>query len=111
MSCNHFNFYDFQSTVLECLKDRCDRGIDIFKKEFGVGTFIISGGVASNMFIRKGMKNLAEKKNMMFHVPEPRLCVDNASMIAWAGIEKINCTKKSDPIDTLPKPRWPLNNL
>ena len=103
--------YDFQDTVLECLKDRCEKGIDIFKKKFGTGSFLISGGVASNMYIRDGMRKLAKKKGVLFHVPDPKLCVDNASMIAWAGIEKLRSTQKSDPINTLPKPRWSLNDL
>ena len=44
--------------------DRCEKGIDIFKKKYGKGFFLMSGGVASNNFLRQGMLNLCKKKNM-----------------------------------------------
>ena len=34
-----------------------------------------------------------------FIVPEKKLCVDNAIMIAWAGIEKLKNKKISDSHD------------
>ena len=33
------------------------------------------------------------KNQLSFFVPEKKLCVDNASMIAWAGIEIIQKQK------------------
>ena len=103
--------YDFQVAVMDCLVDRCERGIDVFKKKYGEGFFLISGGVASNNFLRKGMLTLCKKKNMNFLAPEMRFCVDNASMIAWTGIERLSNGDPGDSIDFLPKPRWPLSEL
>jgi len=103
--------YGFQVAVMDCLVDRCEKGIDIFKKKYGEGFFLISGGVASNNFLRKEMVKLCKKKNMNFLAPEMRFCVDNASMIAWTGIERLSNGDTGDSIDFLPKPRWPLSEL
>jgi N6-L-threonylcarbamoyladenine synthase len=48
---------------------------------------------------------------MNFLAPEMRFCVDNASMIAWTGIERLSNGDPGDSIDFLPKPRWPLSEL
>jgi N6-L-threonylcarbamoyladenine synthase len=39
--------------------------------------------------------------------PPLALCTDNGAMIAWAGIERLRLGLV-DPLDTPPKPRWPL---
>lgn len=103
--------YDFQFTVLECLKNRCGKAMELFKENYGNGHFILSGGVASNQFLREGLKSLSKKKGMEFFSPKPELCVDNATMVAWAGIEKLLCNSKFNDIEMLPSPRWPLVEL
>ena len=72
---------------------------------------MLAGGVASNKFIREKFINLCAKKSVQFIVPEQDLCVDNATMIAWAAIERLQINKKSDILDFEPKPRWALENL
>ncbi len=103
--------YDFQSCILKCLEDRCAKAMDSFIEKYHCGSFILSGGVASNMFLRNGIKKLTERKGMKFFVPKISLCVDNASMIAWTGIEKLENDEKGDPISSIPQPRWPLNKI
>lgn len=44
---------------------------------------VISGGVASNMFIRDGLTRLCNHYNCSIVCPPPRLCTDNGVMIAW----------------------------
>ena len=39
-----------------------------------------------------------------------RLCTDNAVMVAWAALERLRLGL-SDPLDTPPRPRWPLAEL
>lgn len=51
---------------------------------------VVSGGVASNMFIRKHLNHLCDEMNFKLIVPPPKLCTDNGIMIAWNGIEKFN---------------------
>ncbi|XP_060835574.1 tRNA N6-adenosine threonylcarbamoyltransferase, mitochondrial [Rhopalosiphum padi] len=53
-------------------------------------TLVVSGGVASNMFIRKHLNYMCDEMNFKLIVPPPKLCTDNGIMIAWNGIEKFN---------------------
>ncbi|XP_009973651.2 probable tRNA N6-adenosine threonylcarbamoyltransferase, mitochondrial isoform X1 [Tyto alba] len=52
-------------------------------------TLVVSGGVASNQYIRKGLQTLADANDFGFLCPPPRLCTDNGVMIAWNGIERL----------------------
>jgi len=72
---------------------------------------VFSGGVASNKFIRSKLKRLCGKLMIEFIVPESGLCVDNATMIAWTGIEKLKNGEVGDPLNISPKPRWDLHTL
>ncbi|XP_050196028.1 tRNA N6-adenosine threonylcarbamoyltransferase, mitochondrial isoform X1 [Myiozetetes cayanensis] len=53
-------------------------------------TLVVSGGVASNQYIRKGLQNLADANDFALLCPPPRLCTDNGVMIAWNGIERLH---------------------
>ena len=72
-------------------------------------TFVIAGGVASNLSIRNNLIELAKEKNFIPVFPPENLCSDNAAMIAWAGIErfKINII---DNLEFPSKARWPLDS-
>ena len=72
-------------------------------------TFVIAGGVAANLTIRKNLTKLAEEKEFTSIFPPINLCSDNAAMIAWAGIErfKINLI---DILEFPSKARWPLDS-
>ncbi|KAM9631466.1 tRNA N6-adenosine threonylcarbamoyltransferase, mitochondrial isoform 1-T3 [Morphnus guianensis] len=52
-------------------------------------TLVVSGGVASNQYIRKGLQTLADANDFAFLCPPPRLCTDNGVMIAWNGVERL----------------------
>ena len=71
--------------------------------------FVIAGGVASNLSIRKNLIKLSNEKNFIPIFPPINLCSDNAAMIAWAGIErfKINLTNN---LEFPSKARWPLDD-
>jgi N6-L-threonylcarbamoyladenine synthase len=83
----------------------------LYKKKEKINSFVLAGGVASNKFIREKFINLCAKKSVQFIVPEQDLCVDNATMIAWAAIERLQINKKGDILDFEPKPRWALEKL
>ncbi|XP_050533735.1 tRNA N6-adenosine threonylcarbamoyltransferase, mitochondrial [Daktulosphaira vitifoliae] len=51
-------------------------------------TLVLSGGVASNMFLRKYLNAMCDEMNYKLTVPPPSLCTDNGIMIAWNGVEK-----------------------
>ena len=52
---------------------------------------VLSGGVASNSFLRHVLKtylaNQLESVQVELICPPPAMCTDNAAMIAWAGLE------------------------
>jgi N6-L-threonylcarbamoyladenine synthase len=43
-----------------------------------------------------------------FLAPPLPLCTDNAAMIAWAGIERLELGL-TDGLDLMARPRWPLD--
>ena len=100
----------FQKTINEILYEKTKIAMEEYLKDKKniTNTFVIAGGVASNLSIRKNLIKLAEKKNFISVFPPLNLCSDNAAMIAWTGIEryKINLI---DNLEFPSKARWPLD--
>jgi len=100
----------FQKTINEILYEKTKIAMEEYLKDKKniTNTFVIAGGVASNLSIRKNLIKLSEKKNFVSVFPPLNLCSDNAAMIAWAGIEryKINLI---DNLEFPSKARWPLD--
>jgi len=101
----------FQKTINEILYEKTKVAMNDFlkNKKNKKNTFVIAGGVASNLSIRKNLIKLSIEKNFNPIFPPIDLCSDNAAMIAWAGIErfKINLI---DDLQFPSKARWPLDN-
>jgi N6-L-threonylcarbamoyladenine synthase len=68
---------------------------------------VIAGGVAANQTIATRLRTFARDTGLMLCVPPQALCTDNGAMIAWAGVERLRLGL-SDPLDFVPKARWPL---
>ena len=45
---------------------------------------VVSGGVASNQYLRSQLESLTSSYGYSLHCPPPRLCTDNGVMIAWS---------------------------
>ncbi len=58
---------------------------------------VVSGGVASNSRLRSRLAEVAEQEGLHVHVPSPRLCTDNAAMVAAVGYRHL-CTGDSSPL-------------
>ena len=95
----------FQAAVVDCLIDRTARAI-VWAD--GATALVVAGGVAANKAIRSALQDLAAKHGLPFVAPPLWLCTDNAAMIAWAGYERFEAGF-SDGLDTLARPRWPLD--
>jgi len=74
------------------------------------GLLVVAGGVAANAAVRGALAGAAAKAGVPMVAPPVRLCTDNAVMVAWAGIERLRLGL-ADPLDTAPRPRWPLAEL
>ena len=44
---------------------------------------VVSGGVASNQFLRQGLERVCSAHNSRLVCPPPKLCTDNGIMVAW----------------------------
>lgn len=98
----------FQTAMAEIVSERCDRALG----QTNIKTLVISGGVAANTAIRAALEDLCARHNIRAYAPPMELCGDNAAMIAWAGLERMQAgltPKSGDPLDFKARPRWPLD--
>lgn len=100
----------FQAAVIEVVADRVARGIAQAKKIAPITAIAVAGGVAANKALAAGLQHIAAENKLPLLVAPPALCTDNASMIAWAGMERL-LIGKTDTLDAEPKARWPLEEL
>ena len=101
----------FQAAAGDVLADRCRRALARFGESHGqAGPLVVAGGVAANRYLRARLAAVAEQAGAPMLAPPQALCTDNAAMIAWAGIERLE-RGLADPLDFAPRPRWPLEEL
>ena len=71
----------FQEAVCDVIVDKALTA----SKDTGIGTIVLSGGVASNKRLRELFHERCKARGITFMVPERHLCTDNAAMIAALG--------------------------
>jgi N6-L-threonylcarbamoyladenine synthase len=99
----------FQAAVAEVMADRAAHAMDAFAARHREGRLlVVAGGVAANAALRGALQNAAASRGFTLVAPPPRLCGDNAVMVAWAGIERLGLGL-TDELDHAPRPRWPLD--
>ena len=100
----------FQDSVADVVADRTGNAIDLFREARPNGRdLVVAGGVAANQVLRARLTDLAADSGLRFTAPPLKYCTDNAAMIAWAGLERLD-TGVTDPLDFKPRPRWPLDS-
>ena len=101
-------------TAVEHLGSRTVIALKKFKSQGSMpGTLVVSGGVASNDFLRyalRKMLNIRGFSEVQLIFPPIYLCTDNAAMIAWTGMEMYEAGYRSD-LDTLAQRKWSLEKL
>jgi N6-L-threonylcarbamoyladenine synthase len=101
----------FQLAVLDVLRDRTAAAMMMFRRDFPKArhpALVMAGGVASNSAIREALDALCAREGFDKKIPPPRLCTDNAAMIAWTGVERSQL-RLFDAMGVAPKARWPLH--
>jgi N6-L-threonylcarbamoyladenine synthase len=77
-----------QTILSHQLCDRLERALVFIKNSDGnslLSSCVVSGGVASNLFIRNELKKVCDKYEVEMKVPPIEYCSDNGVMIAWNG--------------------------
>ncbi|TKY63712.1 tRNA N6-adenosine threonylcarbamoyltransferase [Spatholobus suberectus] len=107
----------FQRIAVLHLEERCGRAIQwALKMEPSIRHLVVSGGVASNQYVRARLDMVVKKNGLQLVCPPPRLCTDNGVMVAWTGIEHFRMGRydppppAEEPEDFVYdiRPRWPL---
>lgn len=90
----------FQEAVVDVLMDRLSRAA----RASGLKRAVLTGGVSANSRLRERAADWAATEGVLLVVPPIRYCTDNAAMIGYAGILRMNRGEFSD--QTLgPRPR------
>ncbi len=102
----------FQNIVAEILINRLQNVINLHEyfqnsQNKKIENLIVAGGVSANKFLISKLEIFAQKNNLKIVAPPLKLCTDNASMIAWVGIEKLQ-NNLVDNLNFAPKARWNL---
>ncbi|MBF0265831.1 MAG: tRNA (adenosine(37)-N6)-threonylcarbamoyltransferase complex transferase subunit TsaD [Gammaproteobacteria bacterium] len=96
----------FQEAIVDTLIIKCKRAI----KETNYSRIVIAGGVSANVQLREKMQEYADKNGVEVFFPDPKLCTDNGSMIAYAGALRLLKGEKST-IGFQTRARWSLEEL
>jgi N6-L-threonylcarbamoyladenine synthase len=88
--------YDVLASAQEAIADVLAEKLDLAVARTGVRHAYLAGGVAANTRLRARCEELLGPRGVALHVPPPRLCTDNAAMIACVGHFKLAAGCPSD---------------
>lgn len=95
----------FQEAVVDVLVMRLGQGV----ARTGLKRAVLTGGVSANSRLRARAQEWAVRDGVQLVVPPIRYCTDNAAMIGYAGILRLNKGEFSSQ-DLGPSPKAPLGN-
>ena len=99
----------FQAAVADVLAEKTRRAVAEYLDDSpSHPALAVAGGVAANQTLRTRLADVAAQAGLAFVAPPLALCTDNAAMIAWAGIERLDQGAEAGS-DLTARPRWPLD--
>jgi N6-L-threonylcarbamoyladenine synthase len=97
----------FQEAVADVLTAKAVRAAD----ELGIGTMVISGGVAANSRLSALACERCATAGLELRVPRPRLCTDNGAMIAALGAHVVAAGVTPSALDLSADPALPVGTV
>ena len=89
----------FQEAIVDVLITKLNRAVELKKSPRA----ILTGGVSANSRLRTRAQEWAHKKGIELVIPPIRYCTDNAAMIGYVGIIRLN-RGESAQLDLGPSP-------
>jgi len=87
----------FQRAVIDVLREKSLRALRQTKSR----ALTLSGGVSCNRALREDLRAMCEKNGIEFRVAEPWLCTDNAAMIAFAAMLRLQNGVQSSLVEEI----------
>ncbi|MGH3878419.1 MAG: tRNA (adenosine(37)-N6)-threonylcarbamoyltransferase complex transferase subunit TsaD [Actinophytocola sp.] len=97
----------FQEAVADVLTAKAVRAAS----DLGIGTMVISGGVAANSRLSSLAAQRCEEAGLRLRVPRPRLCTDNGAMIAALGAHLVAAGVRPSSLELSADPALPVGTV
>ncbi len=96
-----------ESTIVEVISIKVRKAI----LQTGMKNFVLAGGVAANVSLRKALANICSDLGVDFFCPLQKYCTDNGAMVAITGYRYLRDNVVDQELGIKVNPRWPLDEL
>ncbi|GAA6059523.1 hypothetical protein JCM10212_006021 [Sporobolomyces blumeae] len=102
----------FMLGAIRQVEEKVKVGIESLRDEgIEVKGLVVSGGVASNLVLRERLRSKLDSlalADLPLIFPPVHLCTDNAAMIAYVGLSRLERGERVDPLDVMQKSKWSI---